>query len=63
MRIKPARGLKVRDPISKLPIPEAGVDVSETDTFWARRLADGDVVEVKAPAAPVITKFSPKGKE
>jgi hypothetical protein len=61
MFIKPAPGIKVRDPGSKLHIPEAGIEVSETDTFWARRLADGDVVEVK-PAAPIKTTPA-KGKE
>lgn len=51
MLVKPAPGLKVRDPKTKQHIPDAGIEVSETDTYWARRLVDGDVVEVK-PAAP-----------
>jgi hypothetical protein len=62
MFIKPAPGIKVRDPNSKLHIPETGVEVSATDTYWARRLADGDVVEVKAAVSP-IKKLSPPGKE
>lgn len=64
MFIKPAPGLKVRDPITKLHLPEAGITVSETDTYWVRRLRDGDVVEVKPAVAPIITKFpAPRGKE
>lgn len=63
MLIQSKPGLKIRDPHSKLPIPAEGIEVSETDTYWARRLADGDVVEVTAaPPSPVI-RFSPKAKE
>lgn len=65
MLIKPAPGLRIRDPRSRLHIPEAGVEVSDTDTYWARRLVDGDVVLVEARPAPVATtKSTPvKGKE
>jgi hypothetical protein len=59
MFVKPAPGKRVRDPHSKQHIPETGVEISSTDTYWARRLADGDVVEVKPAAKPA----SPKGKE
>lgn len=59
MLVKPREGVKVRDPVSKLHIPEAGIEVPNTDTYWARRLADGDVVEVK----PAAKTASPKGKE
>lgn len=46
MRIKPADGLKVRDPETKELIPADGVEVSEYDLYWAARLRDGDVVLV-----------------
>jgi hypothetical protein len=64
MFIKPAPGIQVRDPRSKLRIPETGIEVSATDTYWARRLADGDVVvaEPKPAAAPAKTPPA-KGKE
>lgn len=52
MFVKPAHGRRVRDPASRLPIPETGVEVSGADPYWARRLADGDVVEAK----PATTK-------
>ena len=52
MFVKPAPGVQVRDPRSLLHIPETGVEVPDADTYWARRLADGDVVEVKPAPAP-----------
>jgi hypothetical protein len=62
MIVKPARpGLRVIDPVSRQPIPESGFTVSDTDTYWARRLADGDVVPV-VPEKPAA-KPAPKGKE
>ncbi len=61
MFVKPAPGLKVRDPRSRLHIPETGLEVPDTDTYWARRLADGDIVEVKP--AIVAKATSQKGKE
>lgn len=58
MIVKPREGLKVRDPVSKKHIPETGLEVSETDTYWARRLRSGDVVQVppEDPAQPNGTK-------
>jgi hypothetical protein len=54
MFVKPAPGLKIRDPKSKLHIPESGAEVPE-ETFWIRRLADGDVVICEPPKSePVI---------
>ncbi len=70
MFVKPAPGVKVRDPHSRLHIPEDGIEVLDTDTFWTRRLRDGDVVEVEpekakpdpAPAAEAPPEPAPKGK-
>ena len=50
MLVKPAPGVKVRDPVSKLLIPESGIEVPDTSIYWARRFADGDVV-----AKPAVT--------
>lgn len=54
MLVKPAAGLKVRDPVKKDFLPETGRTVSDTDLYWNRRLRDGDVVlvtpETAAPA-------------
>lgn len=52
MRVKPAEGLKVRDPISKLHIPAEGCDVPES-SYWVRRIRSGDVVIVPAPVVAV----------
>ncbi len=55
MYVKPAPGLKIRDPQSRLHIPETGIEVLDTDTYWARRLQDGDVVKAApAPTAKVM---------
>lgn len=51
MFVKPARGLKVRDPIKKDHLPEAGREVPDIDLFWIRRVADRDVIVVKPVAA------------
>jgi hypothetical protein len=50
--VKPAKGLRVRDPISKLHLPEDGKEVPES-TFWIRRLKSGDVVQVYPIPNPI----------
>lgn len=45
MFVKPAHGVKVRDPDSRLHLPEEGREVPES-SFWIRRLRAGDVVQV-----------------
>jgi hypothetical protein len=57
MFVKPARpDVKVRDPRSKLHLPESGAEVPDGDTYWTRRILDGDVVEVKPAAKPPLSK-------
>lgn len=51
MHVKPAPGLLVRDPVTKLPMPPEGADIDPNDLTWARRLRDGDVVPSEAPLA------------
>jgi Protein of unknown function (DUF2635) len=41
--IKPAEGLTIRDPKSRMQIPEDGKLVKR-DTYWMRRIHDGDVI-------------------
>jgi hypothetical protein len=55
MLVKPAPGLKVRDPVKKDFLPETGRTVSDTDLYWNRRLRDGDVV-LATPEAVVVAK-------
>jgi hypothetical protein len=50
MRVKPAEGRQVRDPLTKALLPATGRDVPDNQ-FWRRRLRDGDVVsEAAVPA-------------
>jgi hypothetical protein len=51
MFVKPAPGLKVRHPISKFHIPDSGIEVPE-ESYWLRRLADGDVIRVESLQIP-----------
>ncbi|MTK12703.1 MAG: DUF2635 domain-containing protein [Clostridiaceae bacterium] len=50
MYVKPANGLKVRDPFKKDHLPTEGRVVPDLDLDWQRLLADGDVVETAPPA-------------
>lgn len=59
-RIKPSRaGLIVRDPETRRPLAAEGEE-KPRETYWLRRLADGDVVELEpvpvqaTPAKPVV---------
>lgn len=61
-KLKPAKpGLIVRDPKTRRPLPEEGREVN-LDSFWRRRLRDGDVVEVKSapPAKAAKAAVEPK---
>ncbi len=52
MRIAPAPGVKVRDPITKRYLPAEGAEVPES-AYWMRRLRAAEVVlQVPAPEAP-----------
>ncbi len=58
MHIKPAPGLRVRDPDLRDFLPDEGRVVPDT-AYWRRRLRDGDVVHVAkrvspAPRAPEV---------
>ncbi len=54
MLVKP-NGVQVRDPLTKTPLPPEGAEVPK-DTYWLRRLQDGDVSDVK----PVTAKKGDK---
>ena len=47
----PGKGLRVKDPATGTPLPEAGALVTGNETYWLRRLADGDVTEKPAAKA------------
>ena len=55
MRIVSVPDRLVRDPVTRRPVDEIGIDVDPTDLYWARLIADGDVAvapDLEAPAAP-----------
>jgi len=45
IKIKPADGLTVRDPETRHPLAAKG-ETKAKNSYWMRRLRDGDVVEV-----------------
>ena len=53
MRIKPAPGLSVRDPLTKQLLPADGIDVPDDSILWNKILNDGDVVLVSTKASSV----------
>lgn len=53
MRIKPAPGLSVRDPMTKQLLPADGIDVPDDSILWNKILNDGDVVLVSTKASSV----------
>lgn len=46
--VVPADGLQVRDPATGAVLPAEGAEVP-LNTYWLRRLGDGDVREAIAP--------------
>ena len=46
MFVKPKDGLSVRCPVRGEALPKEGADVPD-NTFWRRRLKDGDVIPVQ----------------
>lgn len=50
MFVKPNNGLSVRCPVKGTSLPKDGAEVPD-NTFWRRRLSDGDVVVAKPKAA------------
>jgi hypothetical protein len=53
----PAPGLKVRNPVDKAALPEAGA-VMPLDSYWRRRIACGDVIVGKPTAKKEEVKKS-----
>jgi len=54
MRIVSAPDRLVRDPATRRVVDTDPITINPTDVYWARLLADGDVVE--APANSVKSK-------
>ena len=50
MYVKPAPGLRVRDPRTGQPLPAQGAE-TPVSGYWVRRLRDGDVLASRPPEA------------
>lgn len=51
MKLAPRSGMVVIDPATSKPLPADGVDV-EMNSYWVRRLQDGDVTEAEEQESP-----------
>ncbi len=63
MIVKPRDNMKVYDPESGDWLPEEGVE--REGSYWQRRIADGDVIEIKEEkpeSQPESKKENKKGK-
>jgi Protein of unknown function (DUF2635) len=49
MFVIPKAGFRVRDPVKKDYLPNAGREVGEATAYWRRRVSDGDVTQGEAP--------------
>ncbi len=54
LHIKPKAGLDVIDPVSFAPLAAEG-ESKPRNTYWLRRLRDGDVEEIPATDRPTRT--------
>lgn len=59
--LRPAAGLVVRDPITRQPLDSAG-EAKALDTYWSRRLIDGDVQLVPDSATATRAATQPAAK-
>jgi hypothetical protein len=53
MYVKPIDGATVRYPVTLGILPKDGAEVPD-DTYWNRRVRDGSVIVVTAPAVPAV---------
>ncbi|AOJ16841.1 hypothetical protein WJ02_21420 [Burkholderia vietnamiensis] len=60
MRVKPADGRIVRDPLRGDDLPADGRDVPR-NVYWRRCVQSGDVVEIATPAAADVAEAEPAG--
>ncbi|WP_299141314.1 DUF2635 domain-containing protein [uncultured Vibrio sp.] len=49
-KIKPKKGLTVKDPVTREPLKAAG-EVKPRNLYWLRRLNDGSVFELPVKSA------------
>ncbi|GCE89686.1 hypothetical protein MSKU15_1287 [Komagataeibacter diospyri] len=61
MRLYPAAGLQIRDPITHAVIPAGGVEVPDrngipSSFYWQRRLRAGDATKTAPAAVPAASQ-------
>ena len=61
MFVKPNNGLSVRCPVKGSPLPKDGAEVPD-NTFWRRRLRDGDVVNAEPKAVAKTRSHKKEGE-
>lgn len=59
MYVKPVEGRQVRDPLTRQVVPPEGRAVPR-ESYWVRRVNDGDLVEASAPATLKPTRLKDK---
>ena len=59
VRVQPREGYVVRDPVSGLPLSAAGEEKPRS-SYWLRRLADGDVIEVQSDVPRAVAAMKPR---
>jgi hypothetical protein len=59
--VRPKEGLRVIDPENRRPIPAEGADVPR-NTYWTRRLRDGDVTESAPPRVVAAPSKAQRGE-
>ena len=62
MFLKPKDGLKIVKPETGLELKKEGEKIKVMTTFWRRRLADGDVVEMSKSQPSSMPKKEEKKK-
>lgn len=60
IKIKPVSGMRVKHPVTKILIPEAGMMVQPHDPYWKRRLKAGEVVICTPVASKPVRKKKTK---
>lgn len=62
IKIVVAKGIHLRNPKNGQPL-KAGVNTVENNSFWRRRIKDGDVTLSGVPVSVSIKRTEPKQKD
>lgn len=62
-RVYPTAGRLVRDSVTRARLPAEGADVDLRDTYWSRRLREGDITDQAPKAEPAAAAPKAAGKK